>query len=125
MRRHLTWIFVAFAVSTITAHTASAQPSKKVAKKAAKPAKAPARAAPAKAGPAKKAPPAETTGGTASAPPPVRGPTRIDFDDRLVQGQTNKSGAVYLYDRQELKTRSMVQKRESFREEILNGVFGG
>src|SRR4051812_27940169 len=35
----------------------------------------------------------------ASGAPPTRGPTRIDFDDRLIQGQTNKSGAVYLYDR--------------------------
>src|SRR4051812_15117915 len=24
----------------------------------------------------------------AGAPPPTRGPTRIDFDDRLIQGQT-------------------------------------
>jgi hypothetical protein len=55
--------------------------------------------------------------------PPTRGPTRIDFDDRLIQGQTNKSGAVYLYDRKELKTRSMVKKRESFRDEIITSVF--
>lgn len=58
-----------------------------------------------------------------NAPPPQRGPTRIDFDDRLVQGQTNRSGAVYLYDRKELKTRSMVKKRESFREEIIGAVY--
>jgi hypothetical protein len=54
---------------------------------------------------------------------PTRGPTRIDFDDRLIQGQSNKSGAVYLYDRKELKTRSMVKKRESFRDEIVTSVF--
>lgn len=60
---------------------------------------------------------------TADAPPPSRGPTRIDFDDRLVQGQTNKSGAVYLYDRKELKTRSMVKKRDSFRDEIVGAVY--
>lgn len=54
---------------------------------------------------------------------PSRGPSRIDFDDRLVQGQTNKSGAVYLYDRKELKVRSMVQRRENFREEILSSVY--
>jgi hypothetical protein len=63
---------------------------------------------------------------TASAQtPPSRGPTRIDFDDRLIQGQTNKSGAVYLYDRKELKTSSMVKKRESFRDEILGSVYDG
>lgn len=58
-----------------------------------------------------------------SSPPPTRGPTRIDFDDRLVQGQTNKSGAVYLYERKELKQRSMVKTRESFREEIIDAVY--
>jgi len=58
-----------------------------------------------------------------SGSPPSRGPTRIDFDDRLIQGQTNKSGAVYLYDRKELKQRSMVKMRESFREEIVDTVY--
>ena len=47
----------------------------------------------------------------------------IDFDDRLIQGQTNKSGAVYLYDRKELQTKSMIKKRESFRQEILSTVY--
>ena len=56
---------------------------------------------------------------------PSRGPTRIDFDDRLIQGQTNKSGAVYLYDRKELKTRSMIKKRESFRDEIVGSLYDG
>jgi hypothetical protein len=58
---------------------------------------------------------------TASA---VRGPNRIDFTERLIQGQTNKSGAVYLYDRKELKTPSMIKKRESFREETLATIYG-
>ncbi len=60
---------------------------------------------------------------SASAAPPSRGPSRIDFDDRLIQGQTNKSGAVYLYDRKELKTRSMIKERESFRSETLSTVY--
>jgi len=59
----------------------------------------------------------------AAGAPPQRGPTRIDFDDRLIQGQTNKSGAVYLYDRKELKQRSMIKKRETFREEIVGAVY--
>lgn len=54
---------------------------------------------------------------------PVRGPTRIDFDDRLIQGQTNKSGAVYLYDRKELKIRSMIKKRDNFRDEIVGSLY--
>jgi len=60
---------------------------------------------------------------TSSTPPRSRGPARIDFDDRLIQGQTNKSGAVYLYDRKELKTRSMIRERENFRSEILSTVY--
>ncbi len=65
----------------------------------------------------------EAGSASASAPPPSRGPARIDFDDRLIQGQTNKSGAVYLYDRKELKTRSMIRERESFRSETLSTVY--
>jgi hypothetical protein len=58
-----------------------------------------------------------------NAPAPTRGPTRIDFDDRLIQGQTNKSGAVYLYDRKELKTKSMIKTRDSFRDEIVGSLY--
>lgn len=63
--------------------------------------------------------PAQPAAGT----PPQRGPTRIDFDDRLVQGQTNRAGSVYLYDRKELKTEPMVRKRQSFRKEIIESVY--
>lgn len=58
------------------------------------------------------------------APLPSRGPARIDFDDRLVQGQTNTSGAVYLYERKELRAKSMLKLPESFRAETLQSVFG-
>ena len=67
--------------------------------------------------------PAAPASASAAGAPPQRGPTRIDFDDRLIQGQTNKSGAVYLYDRKELKQRSMIKKRETFREEIVGAVY--
>ncbi len=55
-------------------------------------------------------------------PAAARGPSRIDFDDRLVQGQSNKSGAVYLYDRKDLKVRSMIKRREHFRDEIVGSL---
>jgi len=74
------------------------------------------------------APEKETTAQNGSAPvataSAVRGPNRIDFTERLIQGQSNKSGAVYLYDRKELKTPSMIKKRESFREETLATIYG-
>jgi hypothetical protein len=90
-----------------------------------KPAAAPAAKKPAaapSAAPAEAAPVAATgdAGGGGSA---VRGPTRIDFDDRLIQGQSNKSGAVYLYDRKELKIRSMIKKRDNFRDEIVGSLY--
>ena len=67
--------------------------------------------------------PAAPATASAAGAPQQRGPTRIDFDDRLIQGQSNKSGAVYLYDRKELKQRSMIKKRETFREEIVGAVY--
>ncbi|MFZ5444937.1 MAG: hypothetical protein ACOZQL_33415 [Myxococcota bacterium] len=73
---------------------------------------------PASAAPEAPAPTADSGGA-----PQMRGPTRIDFDDRLIQGQSNKSGAVYLYDRKELKIRSMIKKRENFRDEIVGSLY--
>ncbi len=59
---------------------------------------------------------------TEEAPPveqmTTRGPARLDFDDRLVQGQSNKAGAIFLYDRKNLPLRSMVRTRTNFRDEI-------
>lgn len=72
-------------------------------------------------------PPADAPAPEAQNDAPVQhhGPTRLDFDDRLIQGQTNKAGAVYLYERKELQVRSMVRLRENFRPEIYDSVQGG
>lgn len=51
-----------------------------------------------------------------------RGPARVDFDDRLIQGQTNKSGAIYIFERKNSEIHSMVRRRTSFREEILRSI---
>ena len=51
-----------------------------------------------------------------------RGPTRIDFDDRLVQGQTNKLGAVYLYQRKSPAQPSLLARRHTFRAEIARDL---
>lgn len=105
------------ALVVLVAFDAEALPKKKgaapaAAKKPATPAAMPATTAPAGA-------PEQSADGAA----PVRGPTRIDFDDRLIQGQTNKSGSVYLYDRKELKIRSMIKKRDNFRDEIIGSLY--
>ena len=52
-----------------------------------------------------------------------RGPTRVDFDERLIKGQTTKAGSVYIYDRQEIDIRSLVRRSRSFRERIIRTVF--
>lgn len=52
-----------------------------------------------------------------------RGPTRVDFDERLIKGQTTKAGSVYIYNRQEIDIRSLVKRSRSFRERIVRTVF--
>lgn len=47
-----------------------------------------------------------------------RGPTRVEFDERLLQGQTNKANAIYLFQRRESALRSLVKKRRHFHDEI-------
>lgn len=46
------------------------------------------------------------------------GPARIEFDDRLVQGQTNKANAIYLFERRESALRSLLKKRTNFHAEM-------
>jgi hypothetical protein len=48
---------------------------------------------------------------------------RVEFDARLVQGQTAKAGAVYLFARVGTNLRSMVKERTSFRDKIVQSVF--
>lgn len=51
------------------------------------------------------------------------GPSRVDFDDRLIKGQTQGTGSVYIFERQKVEMRSMVRKLRSFRERIIQTVF--
>jgi hypothetical protein len=48
---------------------------------------------------------------------------RVEFDGRLVQGQTAKSGAIYLFARKRSQLRSMVQERVDYRKEVLRTVY--
>ncbi|MBI3179438.1 MAG: hypothetical protein HYZ27_07230 [Deltaproteobacteria bacterium] len=52
-----------------------------------------------------------------------RGPTRADFDERLIRGQTSKAGSVYIYDRQEIDIKSLVRRARSFKQKIIRTVF--
>jgi hypothetical protein len=118
--RRLSLVFAAACAMLLCAQAQAAAKKKPAVVK-----KAPAVKAPSlpNKGPDELSLPGGTSDASGAPTPPTRGPTRIDFDDRLIQGQTNKSGAVYLYDRKELKTRSMIRKRESFREEIIDSLY--
>ena len=61
--------------------------------------------------------PAASEGG---APAPLRqnGPSRVEFDDRLIQGQTNKANAIYLFERRASELRTLVKKRRDYHREI-------
>jgi hypothetical protein len=66
---------------------------------------------------------APATQATQAAPAmTARGPTRIDFDDRLLQGQTNKLGAVYLYHRRAPAQPSLLARHGGFRGEIAHDI---
>jgi hypothetical protein len=52
-----------------------------------------------------------------------RGPTRVNFDERLIKGQTTKAGSVYIFDRAESEIRSLVDRKRSFRKKIIRTVF--
>jgi hypothetical protein len=60
--------------------------------------------------------PSASSGGEAAGA--RRGPSRIEFDDRLVQGQTNKANAIYLFERRESALRSLLKKRTNFHAEM-------
>lgn len=84
-------------------------------KKQQRPADAAPSAAPATPAPSAPSPAAEEAALDAAT---RRGPTRVEFDERLLQGQTNKANAIYLFQRRESALRSLVKKREHFHAEI-------
>jgi hypothetical protein len=46
---------------------------------------------------------------------------RIDFGNSYIMGQSIKSGAVYLMQRKKSEIKSMLNYREDYRDEILEG----
>ncbi len=78
----------------------------------ARPQPAPARPAPARSAPARSAP----------VPAAAQRESRIEFDERLVQGQT-AAGAIYLFQRGEGELRTMVRVPESFKDRTIRQVY--
>lgn len=46
-------------------------------------------------------------------------PSRMEFDERLIMGQSLKSGAVYLFERKDSEIQSMLRIRKDYRKELL------
>ncbi|MBI5482802.1 MAG: hypothetical protein HY906_28360 [Deltaproteobacteria bacterium] len=67
--------------------------------------------------------PGKESGAVGGGNPALQRGTRLEFDGRLVQGQTARSGAVYLFERARSELRSMVRERQSYRDEIVKTVF--
>jgi hypothetical protein len=51
------------------------------------------------------------------------GSTRIEFDGMNIKGQTTKAGEVQILERKDTELKSMVKRRTSFRDEIIQTVF--
>lgn len=65
---------------------------------------------------------AEETARPASAgggAPTFRRARHIEFDERLIMGQSLKAGALYLFERKDSEIQSMIKVREDYREELL------
>jgi len=54
-----------------------------------------------------------------NTPGSLKRSNRIEFDERLIVGQSLKSGAIYLFQRKDSEIQSMVKIRKDFREELL------
>jgi hypothetical protein len=53
----------------------------------------------------------------------LSGATRIEFDGQQIKGQTTKAGEVQVLERKDTELKSMVKRRTSFRDEIIQTVF--
>ncbi len=71
---------------------------------------------------AEEAPPEAPSGGDA-VPMGPGGRARVDFEAQLIKGQTTKSGEVQILARKDSELKSMVMRRTSFRDEIIESVF--
>lgn len=48
---------------------------------------------------------------------------RVEFDGRIIEGQTAAQGAIYLFERLPSELRSMVLERRSYRAEVLETLY--
>ena len=51
--------------------------------------------------------------------PTMKRARHLEFDERLIMGQSLKSGAIYLFERKDSEIQSMLKVRKDYREELL------
>lgn len=73
--------------------------------------------------PKEEAPPEAPAGNETAVPMGPGGRARVDFEAQLIKGQTTKSGEVQILARKDSELKSMVMRRTSFRDEIIETVF--
>lgn len=61
---------------------------------------------------------------TAEAPAALQRPARLEFDDRLVRGQSADVGAIYLFERKPRPLPPLVPVRRSFRDHSVAPLLG-
>lgn len=67
-----------------------------------------------------KAEEASSAGGAEGAPPPsLKRARHMEFDERLIMGQSLKSGALYLFERKDSEIQTMLKIRRDYRQELL------
>jgi hypothetical protein len=53
------------------------------------------------------------------AKPSLKRARHMEFDERLIMGQSLKSGALYLFERKDSEIQSMLKIRRDYRQELL------
>jgi hypothetical protein len=51
--------------------------------------------------------------------PTLKRARHMEFDERLIMGQSLKSGALYLFERKDSEIQTMLKVRRDYREELL------
>ena len=62
---------------------------------------------------------AATSTGEEQEIPSIKRPRHMEFDERLIMGQSLKSGALYLFERKDSEIQSMLKIRKDYRQELL------
>ena len=62
---------------------------------------------------------AATSTGAEQETPSLKRARHMEFDERLIMGQSLKSGALYLFERKDSEIQSMLKIRRDYRQELL------